>query len=472
MAHLIRLSREGQHYMAQESGSLTKAILRKKIADGWSNVLSGLGIAGRDKRLSSLPHHEFMTEHDIEQWYAGDGMARKIVELPVDEAFAEGYEFVGIDDAQIEKLWRALKDISFDEAVAHAAMKARLYGGSGILKVFDDNLLLDKPLSKDETRPIKSLIVLNKFEIPAYEHDVDKDILSKNFNQPIWYTFTSRSTANQAVNVRIHRSRMVRFDGLYLPDRLFESNNYWGQSVIESAKDAIRDFASTHESAVAALQDFSVGVFKIAHLADALAGGDDNLVTTRLQIANVSKSILRAIVVDAESEDFQYSNRTLTGVMDVVSTAETRLSAETNIPRTVLLGESPKGVLGENSEAQQNNWKAYLTSYQIKKLKPQMMEIVAHVARSIGIDPGPIDLVFNPLEQKNEKEEAETRRINAETDRIYIEQGVYDPSEVRESRFSSGEYRSEIILDPSISLDPIINEKPETFENEENENEF
>lgn len=455
----------------QKKGWLTEFFNVQKIVDGWSNIITGLGTKERDARNYSTVTWRRMSETEIEEFYAGDAMAAKVVDLPVEESTEKGYKLTGITTEQEKKVKAELARLHFDECIVDAARKARLYGGSAILKVYDDDLILDAPAiplyarSGDVTgtrraRVIKSLVSFQRFELYSTWEDVNKDILSSDFGHPRLYTFIGRSTAAAyANNIKIHYSRLVRFDGAWLPDKLRQSNQYWHDTVLSKLYDAIRNYANAHDSVNAALKDVSTAVFKIKGLADQVLSDCDDKVLERLQLVNLTKSIARAVVLDAEGEDFDYKVRNMSGVEKLVESAEKRLTAETGMPHTVLLGNSPTGGLGQSGNHESTNWNKWISSYQETKLKPQMLEIIKEVAASISVPVENLDIEFNPLDEPSEKEIVETRNKQASTDQIYMDAGVLDPVEVRESRFGGEKYSVDTSIDKGLDPEPKKNQE-------------
>lgn len=466
-----------------------------RMLDGWANVFTGLGRREKDAREHSTVEWVHHNQDQLESFYAGDAIAEKVVELPVEEATKKGYELTGITPEQAKALRDRMKVLGFDQAIRKACIKARLYGGAAILRGYDDALDLKKPLPfRDpfveravtgtnvgtgldqplpeadpnapkpvpvKRPPLKSLLVFHRFEIPVYWQDVDKDILSPNFDTPIYYTFVGRGTADSSIsNVKIHRSRLTVFEGKWLPDRLRRTNLYWGDSVLGKLWIAIRNYAFAHDSVNAALKDLSVAVFKIKDLAGLIGSGQEDNVTKRLHYINMSKSIARAVVLDAEAEEFEFKNRTLTGAADLVDRSEGRLAAEANIPRTVLFGESPAGGLGkgESGGHETDNWHAFVVSYQTNYLKPPALEILREICDELSIPSEKLDIQFHPLSEMSITEKAAAQYQQAQTDQIYITNGALDASEVRESRFGDDEYSFETHIDPEITPDDLASE--------------
>lgn len=455
------------------SRKVAEAIDARRKTDGWSNVLTGLGKKSKDARQYSKVEWRLMTEHEVEHLYAGDAMAAKIVDKPVVDSLETGYTIGGISKEQEKRLKAELKRLKFDTTIAEAAKKGRLYGGAVILKVYSDDLRLETPApnfagssvrvtvnpdGSTETKtaqvPIKSLVILNRYELYCTWEDVNKDVLSPDFGNPLLYTFCGRAGSSTA-NMKIHASRLVRFDGAWLPDYLRQRNGFWHDTVLSRPFDAIRNYADAHDGVSAALKDLSVAVFKIRDLAEQISADADSMVLDRMSLVNATKSIARAVVLDAEGEDFDYKTRTLTGAGELIDRIEQRLAAEVSMPQTVLFGQSPRGGLGQSGNHEADNWHSTLDAWRNDQLKPQMLDIIREVAASLGIDTKDLDLMFNPLAEMSEKEIVEMRNKQATTDTMYITNGVLDPSEVRDSRFGGDKYTTETKIDPNAVPAPL-----------------
>lgn len=428
------------------------ATLPQKVAtklDGWINVLTGLGIRGKDKKASASIVWCRPEEQDLEEFYAADALARKVVDLPVFEALNKGFKVCGFEQAENELITEAGEKLKVLDKVAQAWSWARLYGGAGLLLATDGLAKPEAPM--DDKEKLKAMNVLTRFELWINFDRLQKDILKANYGSPEYFQFQpalASSTVGlktSANTINIHHSRIVTFEGLKLPKRMKIRNSYWDDSVLTALRDSIKNYQTSHGSAASVIDDFSIGVFKIKNLASQIASDGDDAVVARMQILNLTRSIARAIVVDSEGEDFTYQSRSIAGLPELISKAESHLVAETNIPNTVLFGNSPVG-LGGSGNHELNNWYDYLKSEQENYLKPKLIQIYKHLAIDLGLDPNKVSIEFNPLWQMDEKEEAEVEKIIAEKDAIYITAQVLDPDEVAQSRFGGEKYSKDTEL--------------------------
>ena len=77
--------------------------------DGWANLLTGIGIKGRDKTAHTMYIADARLEyHDLTQMYRGDGLARRIIDLPVHDMYRQWFTLEGDTDGTVNKYLRKL----------------------------------------------------------------------------------------------------------------------------------------------------------------------------------------------------------------------------------------------------------------------------------------------------------------------------------------------------------------------------
>lgn len=435
----------------------------KARMDGWNNILTGMNIKSRDRRASTMVEWNYMTEDEADEFYAGSDIARKIVDEIVEEGFREGYELKA-DDVTPELL-KKLKDenqrLQIDEKMAEAAKLAREHGGSAIIPIPRDISLLEKPMVPGSITQIKSLLVLSRWELPRQQ--VETDIRNPNFGKPRSYRICPRTGASQ-MNVEVHHSWLVRFDGVYLPRVLYFRNNMWHDSVLNVARTAIRNYEGATDAVSNALDDFSIAVSSIKGLAQAISEDADDVVLKRLEIMNMSRSIARTMIIDADNEKFEYQNRSLTGLADSTAIITGRLVVTSGMPHTKILGESPEGS-NATGNSTTKDWYDKVKAWQVKYIKPRglaLWTMVLSVKKSPtkGEVPDGLDMEFKALWQEPESVQATTRLATSQADQADITNGVLTPNEVAKSRYGSGTYSMETKLDNDRSSTFGASKKP------------
>lgn len=112
------------------------------------------------------------------------------------------------------------------------------------------------------------------------------------------------------------------------------------------------------------------------------------------------------------------------GVGEVATMFLQRISGAADIPATRLLGQSPTG-MSATGESDIRNYYDALKAKQETILRPQVEKIYDVMAMSeLGHKLKDLVIEFKPLWQLSEAERANAEKIRAETDQIYLMQGV------------------------------------------------
>lgn len=420
--------------------------------DGWLNLITGLGARGKDKRTAA---EAFWHRHDelfFEHLYAADGMAARIVDLLPEEAMRKDWTYSGVEKEKSDQYIARLNDLDVKNKLRDAWKQARQYGGSAIVYFSKGTVGMEEPMRENEE--VTALHVLNRFELQADTTSIDMNPLSPTFRLPTIFRLNVIQTGSADLNnLQIHISRLEIFYGAKLPRRLFIENGYWHDSVLTRPYNVIRNYQTSHDSSAAILQDFNVGVFKMRNLAELVSAGKEDQIRDRVELANYSKSVIRSLIID-ESESYEDKSRTVTGMPELLKAAGTNLVAQTDIPHTKLLGESPDGS-NSTGNATMTSWYDYVDSQRKEYLTPKIICLT----KKLNPDaPKNLSVNFNSLWQLDDKEEADVRLKIAQADAVYLDRGVLDPAEVAVSRFGGDKYSMETELD--MEARPATERKP------------
>jgi len=247
--------------------------------------------------------------------------------------------------------------------------------------------------------------------------------------------------------------------------------NGWGMSVVERVLESVRDFRSGMQSASALLGDFSQAVLKIKGLADIYQSNDEELIRARMAGIEMGRSVLRAVLLDSDGEDFERKSTPLTGLPEVLDRLANQVASAASMPVTLLFGQAPAGLNATGASDVRGYYDAIASRRELT-VKPAVERIVRIVMRSKsgptdGVEPETWNVHFPPLWQSTALETAQERKTVAETDAIYIGQGVVTPEEVAVSRFGGDEYSAETVLDldareamAEVEAEPVVDPVP------------
>jgi len=412
--------------------------IRSFNADAWANILTGLGIKNRDQRMNSQAQYNGpMAERDAEEIYASDGLARRIItKLPFDAV----REWMKFEEKELQqKIDDEVDRLKARKRIIKAWGWARLYGGSGIfVNTGESAEKLKDPIDMNAIRDIKSLVVLSRHELQVDTTDLEIDISSVNFDMPKIYNFQPRGRA--AGSFRIHESRIIRFDGVELPLLLRTSNQYWGDSVYTGVLEALRDFGSSCGSIAHIIQEFRMLVYSVQNLAQDVVAGNQDKIMERMQLMNLSRSVLGAFVMDKDGESMESMSANVTNLEKLVEVLSKRLQSVVDMPHTILFNESPSG-LSATGKSEERIWYDYVSSEQEQYLAEKLDRLLTLIfaAKSgpfKGTEPKNWAYDFVPLWQLSDKERAEVGKLEMEKDTGYIDAGVVESSEIRKERYS------------------------------------
>lgn len=240
---------------------------------------------------------------------------------------------------------------------------------------------------------------------------------------------------------QVHATRLLTFVGREVPDLLKPAYSFGGLSMSQVAKPYVDNWLRTRESVADLISSFSVSGIKIG-LADALAANGDELFR-RIDLFNNLRDNRGTMVLnkgtggDGAEEFFNVS--TPLGTLDhLQAQAQEHMASVSGIPLVKLLGVTPSG-LNASSDGEIRVFYDYIHAYQAKFFAANLRCVLNFVQLSeFGeVDPD-IGFIFEPLWSLDEKDRAEVRRIEAETDKALVDGQI----------ISRGESRKRLASDP------------------------
>jgi phage-related protein (TIGR01555 family) len=422
-------------------------------ADGLQNVLIGMG-TGRDKgQYTKTTATVFLAQEELENLY-GEWLPRRIVDIYADQATRKGFKVLfggeGVRAEEVQGIEQVIEDLYILEQLNLAAKNSRLYGGACLLLFIDDGRPAYMPVDKRNIRRVEEIECLDRWQIaPVINEENLYDYSKANY-----YQIISGDLINQPQLTYIHKDRILRFDGDWLPYRVRQRNYGWGMSSLQTVYDSFRHYWTGLNSAATLLTEFDIFVHKVRGLAAMLAAGKESSIRDRLQVNDMSKSIYRGYAIDAEKEELEFISRNFGGIGEILEKLRVDIIGASKIPHTVLFGESPGG-LGSTGRSEERDFAKTLADYQSVNFKRPMKKLLEYIMLSKegptkGELPESWRISFNPLFELNEREMADVRARVAAVDGRYIQLGVLSPKEVADARYGGSEWSMELTLDPSV----------------------
>lgn len=364
---------------------------------------------------------------------------RLITETRAKEMTRKGFEltYSGKDKAGRKKLLdleAACKKHRVVSLLRKAAEQEGYYGRGQIYLdtgATDDRAELQKPLLIDKAKIPKGGELAFRLVEPMWSYPNmynSLDPLKLGFYRPdSWFVM------NKIVNT----TRMLTFISREVPDILKPAYSFAGMSMTQIAKPYVDNWLRTRQSVSDIIHSFSVMVL-LTNLQGALQGtgggsqGSWGGIFDRIDVMNVTRDNRGTLVLDKDTEEFQNIAAPITGLSDLQGQSQEQMCSISQTPAVKLLGIQPAG-LNASSDGEIRVFYDNIAALQEHMFTDNLKVMLDCIQlNEFGMIDPEISFKFVPLWQLDEVAQAGVRKTEADTDAVYIQEGVIDPDEVRE----------------------------------------
>jgi phage-related protein (TIGR01555 family) len=396
------------------------------FTDTFINAVTGYGTK-RDKTNNTYFSPKEKTPHqELDLMYSQIPLLRKITKTKVDYMLKEGFEINHDNVDQINDVYEKLDII---KEIHKALIYSRLHGGGFCLLIINDGQDQSEPLNYENIKSIDQVVTVPSTYLQPYDRYVKFQKVDK------WSLTSER-------DIVMHRSRVLRFDGIDAGEDLRASNNGHGESFIDSLLGEVIDVIMMYKASFNIIQEYNQGIYGIKGLNSLVSPKRINELQNKLTSQDIAKSIINKLVIDSE-DTYTNQNININGLQPLIKELRTLLCASSEMPHTLLFGESDNGGLGAKGEGQLTDWYDQIKIAQENELKPNLKKLNYIIAKMLKID-DKISIKFNPLTQKSQKELLEERFIQTDIDLKLIQLGVKQ-EDILNSRFGGKEYSYETL---------------------------
>ncbi len=403
--------------------------------DGWQNPWMGYGTP-RDKIVQGSHSSSLnLDDEELSSLFYFDDIAHKLIAKRPEEAFRKGYKLKDAANAELlVELQAKAKALNFDAKMQEAWQWGRCYGGALlIIGALDGNLAT--PLNERATLDVKFLTVVDKRTVSVQK--LYENPLSPNYGEPELYNLAGKDSAP----VLLHESRCIRFDGTSVDARKRRELGGWSYSVLQRPYDVMRQFATAFQAAAVLTSDASQAVFKIKGLMQQIASGQTRL-AKRMQLVDMTRSALRAVLLDADGEEFTRIATQFQGLPEMLNAFAARLAAAFDMPVTILMGREPAG---DNATGASDfkHWYDSIASDQVKNLTEKVQRFYRILSR--GKLPN-VEVCWLPLQEMTEAERADIDLKEATAEEKRVGAGILYPQEIALAKYGKGT-NGQIVID-------------------------
>ncbi|WP_368647733.1 DUF1073 domain-containing protein [Castellaniella ginsengisoli] len=425
----------------------------KLTTDGLVNIVSGLGTGKGKRDYNRFVADQLLGYQELEAAYQTNWIARQIVDIPADDMTREWrtIKCQAADEIRMEE-----DRLNLQSVVNEALSWSRLYGGAAILPLTNQDM--ERPFQPEAIGRggVQRLMVFDRWDL--IPHAINTwDVLAENYLQPEFYTLYQGSQ-------KIHWTHFIRFVGSKLPRRQRVLLQGWGDSQLRRCLEDIKDTVAAKDGIAELMQSANIDVITREGLSEELSTDQEGEIIARYTLFDQMKSIINTALLDGD-EKYDRVTLNLSGVAPVIDTLMVWIAGAADIPVTRLFGTSAKG-LNATGEGDLKNYYDSIRSQQTSQLDRPMAMLDAIMVRSaLGNMPADYNYDWNRLAQPNRKDEAEARKIEAETDVILLDAGAVGRAQVMRRLEADEVYQYQdgvidgIEASEDLSLGPV--EKPE-----------
>lgn len=429
-------------YKQTDSGVLIPCSPKDRQFDGLVNVASGLGTS-KSKRSHAQWNYDYTDWASLDAMYQSNWIARAIVDEWAADAVREWRAIKCKDAEEIEQLE---KQLCVKQHVQEAIGWARLYGGSGIVMITNQDL--EQPLQLDRIKKgdLEKVLVFDRHDLTPCGDINTFDLLSDNYMRPEFYTISGGSQ-------KIHNSHIAFFNGAKLPKRQARMNFGWGDSELRRCIDEINDMVSSKGGIAELMQEANIDVVTRTGLTDELSTDQDDAITKRYELFSLMKSTINMALLDGE-EKLDRQTLQLGGVAPILEVLMVWISGAARMPMTKIFGTSASG-MNATGEGDKKNYYDAIRSQQNGDLSLSIRQIDEVLVRSAtGELPIDYDYTWNPLEQLDGVQVAQAQLLNMQKHSLAVQSSFATRAQVMRNLQSNEEYQYEDgVIDELVELE-------------------
>jgi len=329
-------------------------------------------------------------EQYLENAYQQSWLAKRIVELPVEMAMANGLNLILKNKDDVQRFWKKWNELGLTELVSDTQKWADVYGSS---------IILLKNKNQDPSKPytnyknLEFIQVQYPFYMPMPKADdvYETDSISCNL---LGLTADIQNTAV--------------FYGTKCIKRLSPMFKYFGMSVYQNMWKAMISDDLVTTAVANIIYRSSTPVYKLEGFDQLVAAGKHTIALDIISTTEMVRGIFGAVVLDNKN-DFQMVGQSITALADLDRRSAERVCGAVGYPATLILGKSPDG-MNSTGKHDEKNTIVTIKRYQQKMIKG-IKTIALALIRHLEIDETDWDIEFNNPHSQDREEEVKTEGL-------------------------------------------------------------
>lgn len=414
-------STDSKEVIKEKLNSQTEVLNKLYTIDAFQNQMARLGFGqpnlneGADYPLTRMSQNYNL----FTSLYRSSWIVRKIVDVFPSDMVKNWIKFnSSLDPEKISKINSVIRKTKTKEKIKEGLRWARLYGGAAGLILIDGDEDLSEPLDYDTIMldDYKGLLIFDRWNGIYPDIELEDDISDEEYGYPKYYSISlSEANSNLMLSynkqdlVKVHHSRIVRFNGRDLPLWERQAEMFWGESEIEIVFEELKKRDNTSANIASLIFLANIRVLKMNDLGQLLGAStqkaQENLYKV-LQAQNQLMSNMGIYVMDKD-DDFGTEQYSFGGLNDIYESFMLDIAGACEMPVTKLFGREPAG-FNSTGESDLTQYYDTLEEKQETYLQPIIDKLLPIIFMStLGAIPEDLDWEFNPCMNVNSKDLAD-----------------------------------------------------------------
>lgn len=411
-------STDSKEVIKEKLKSQTEVLNKLYTIDAFQNQMARLGFGqpnlneGADYPLTRMSQNYNL----FTSLYRSSWIVRKIVDVFPSDMVKNWIKFnSSLDPEKISKINSVIRKTKTKEKIKEGLRWARLYGGAAGLILIDGDEDLSEPLDYDTIMldDYKGLLIFDRWNGIYPDIELEDDISDEEYGYPKYYSISlSEANSNLMLSynkqdlVKVHHSRIVRFNGRDLPLWERQAEMFWGESEIEIVFEELKKRDNTSANIASLIFLANIRVLKMNDLGQLLGAStqkaQENLYKV-LQAQNQLMSNMGIYVMDKD-DDFGSEQYSFGGLNDIYESFMLDIAGACEMPVTKLFGREPAG-FNSTGESDLTQYYDTLEEKQETYLQPIIDKLLPIIFMStLGAIPEDLDWEFNPCMNVNSKD--------------------------------------------------------------------
>ena len=412
---------DSKEVIKQKLKNQADVLTRLYTTDAFRNQMARLGFGqpnlneGADYPLTRMGYSYNL----FTSMYRSSWIVRKIIDVFPSDMVKNWIKFnSSLDPEKISKINSVLRKTKTKEKIKEGLRWARLYGGAAGLILIDGDEDLSEPLDYDTIMidDYKGLLIFDRWNGIFPNIELVDDISDDEFGLPEYYSL-SLTQRNSNLNikydekdlVKVHHSRIIRFNGRDLPLWERQAEMYWGESEIEIAFEELKKRDNTSANIASLIFLANIRVLKMNDLGQLLGAGTQKAQENLYKVLEAQNQIMSnmGIYVMDKDDDFGSEQYSFSGLNDIYESFMLDVAGACEMPVTKLFGRNPAG-FNATGESDLTQYYETVEEKQETYLQPIIDKLLPILFMStLGAIPEDLDWEFNPCFSVSNKDLAD-----------------------------------------------------------------